>query len=60
MFPEVDYLMPPVSKEMSEEWLDSQRALLNETLHNFNVRAKVVNVTQGRPLPGLRFNLSPG
>ncbi|BCB05304.1 DNA translocase FtsK [Bacillus sp. KH172YL63] len=64
VFPEVDYLMPPVSKEMSEEWLDSQRALLNETLHNFNVRAKVVNVTQGpsvtrfevQPEPGVKVN----
>ncbi len=64
IFPEVDYLMPPVSKEMSEEWLDSQRILLDETLHNFNVRAKVVNVTQGpsvtrfevQPEPGVKVN----
>ncbi|TMU86056.1 DNA translocase FtsK [Bacillus sp. BHET2] len=64
VFPEVDYLMPPVSKEMSEEWLDSQRILLDETLHNFNVRAKVVNVTQGpsvtrfevQPEPGVKVN----
>ncbi|PFA69657.1 cell division protein FtsK [Bacillus sp. AFS015802] len=63
-FPEMDYLMPPVSKEMSEEWLDSQRLLLDETLHNFNVRAKVVNVTQGpsvtrfevQPEPGVKVN----
>ncbi|MCA1057404.1 DNA translocase FtsK [Rossellomorea aquimaris] len=64
VFPEMDYLMPPVSKEMSEEWLDSQRLLLDETLHNFNVRAKVVNVTQGpsvtrfevQPEPGVKVN----
>lgn len=64
VFPEMDYLMPPVSKEMSEEWLDSQRILLDETLHNFNVRAKVVNVTQGpsvtrfevQPEPGVKVN----
>ncbi|MBN8192028.1 DNA translocase FtsK [Bacillus sp. NTK074B] len=63
-FPEMDYLMPPVSKEMSEEWLDSQRLLLDETLHNFNVKAKVVNVTQGpsvtrfevQPDPGVKVN----
>ncbi|UXH43818.1 DNA translocase FtsK [Rossellomorea vietnamensis] len=64
VFPKVDYLTPPVSKEMSEEWLDSQRLLLDETLHNFNVRAKVVNVTQGpsvtrfevQPEPGVKVN----
>jgi DNA segregation ATPase FtsK/SpoIIIE, S-DNA-T family len=64
VFPEMDYLMPPVSKEMSGEWLDSQRLLLDETLHNFNVRAKVVNVTQGpsvtrfevQPEPGVKVN----
>ena len=64
VFPEMDYLMPPVSKELSEEWLDSQRLLLDETLHNFNVRAKVVNVTQGpsvtrfevQPEPGVKVN----
>ncbi|MGE6755662.1 DNA translocase FtsK [Rossellomorea sp. NPDC071047] len=64
VFPEMDYLMPPVSKEMSEEWLDAQRILLDETLHNFNVRAKVVNVTQGpsvtrfevQPEPGVKVN----
>lgn len=64
VFPEMDYLMPPVSKEMSEEWLDSQSILLDETLHNFNVRAKVVNVTQGpsvtrfevQPEPGVKVN----
>ncbi|WP_299739357.1 DNA translocase FtsK [uncultured Rossellomorea sp.] len=64
VFPEMDYLMPPVSKQMSEEWLDSQRILLDETLHNFNVRAKVVNVTQGpsvtrfevQPEPGVKVN----
>ncbi|PFG05043.1 DNA translocase FtsK [Bacillus sp. es.034] len=64
VFPKVDYLTPPVSKEMSEEWLDAQRLLLDETLHNFNVRAKVVNVTQGpsvtrfevQPEPGVKVN----
>ncbi|WP_231893411.1 DNA translocase FtsK [Rossellomorea aquimaris] len=64
VFPEMDFLMPPVSKKMSEEWLEAQRNLLNETLHNFNVRAKVVNVTQGpsvtrfevQPEPGVKVN----
>ncbi|WP_254871183.1 DNA translocase FtsK [Bacillus sp. Marseille-Q1617] len=63
-FPEMDYLMPPVSKKLSGEWLESQKNLLDETLHNFNVRAKVVNVTQGpsvtrfevQPEPGVKVN----
>jgi DNA segregation ATPase FtsK/SpoIIIE, S-DNA-T family len=63
-FPEMDYLMPPVSKKLSGEWLESQKHLLDETLHNFNVRAKVVNVTQGpsvtrfevQPEPGVKVN----
>jgi DNA segregation ATPase FtsK/SpoIIIE, S-DNA-T family len=63
-FPEMDYLMPPVSKKLSGEWLESQQSLLDETLHNFNVRAKVVNVTQGpsvtrfevQPEPGVKVN----
>ncbi|MDX8345273.1 DNA translocase FtsK [Rossellomorea sp. YZS02] len=64
VYPAMDYLTPPVSKEMSGEWMDSQRLLLDETLHNFNVRAKVVNVTQGpsvtrfevQPEPGVKVN----
>ncbi len=63
-FPTLEYLNPPVSKTMSEEWLDTQSALLDETLLNFNVRAKVVNVTQGpsvtrfevQPEPGVKVN----
>jgi DNA segregation ATPase FtsK/SpoIIIE, S-DNA-T family len=63
-FPEMDYLMPPVSKKLSGDWLESQKHLLDETLHNFNVRAKVVNVTQGpsvtrfevQPEPGVKVN----
>lgn len=63
-FPSLEYLNPPVSKTMSEEWLDTQSALLDETLLNFNVRARVVNVTQGpsvtrfevQPEPGVKVN----
>ena len=63
-FPDMEYLMPPVSKKLSGEWLESQKNLLDETLHNFNVRAKVVNVTQGpsvtrfevQPEPGVKVN----
>ncbi|WP_412103421.1 DNA translocase FtsK [Rossellomorea aquimaris] len=63
-FPDMEYLVPPVSKKLSSDWLDAQKSLLDETLHNFNVRAKVVNVTQGpsvtrfevQPEPGVKVN----
>ncbi|MFE8703390.1 DNA translocase FtsK [Cytobacillus sp. FJAT-54145] len=64
VFPSQDLLKPSVNQDMSTEWLDYQRQLLNETLLNFNVRANVVNVTQGpsvtrfevQPEPGVKVN----
>jgi S-DNA-T family DNA segregation ATPase FtsK/SpoIIIE len=63
-FPSIDLLTPPTEVESDEEWLDEQTTLLNDTLKNFNVRAKVVNVTQGpavtrfevQPEPGVKVN----
>jgi DNA segregation ATPase FtsK/SpoIIIE, S-DNA-T family len=63
-FPQLNFLSPPVSKESSVEWLEAQRELLNDTLVNFNVRARVVNVTEGpavtrfevQPEPGVKVN----
>jgi DNA segregation ATPase FtsK/SpoIIIE, S-DNA-T family len=63
-FPSMEILSPPVSKQMSNEWLEAQKQLLDETLLNFNVRASVVNVTQGpsvtrfevQPEPGVKVN----
>ena len=63
-FPQLNFLSPPVLKESSGEWLESQRNLLNDTLANFNVRASVVNVTEGpsvtrfevQPEPGVKVN----
>lgn len=63
-FPSIDLLSPPVSSENDDEWLDQQGFMLNETLLNFNVRAKVVNITQGpavtqfevQPDPGVKVN----
>jgi DNA segregation ATPase FtsK/SpoIIIE, S-DNA-T family len=63
-FPSMEILSPPVSKQMSNEWLENRKQLLNETLLNFNVRASVVNVTQGpsvtrfevQPEPGVKVN----
>ncbi|HZG73375.1 MAG TPA: DNA translocase FtsK, partial [Chondromyces sp.] len=64
VFPDISYLTPPIVKESSEDWLLSQMHVLNETLKNFNVRAKVVNVTEGpavtrfevQPEPGVKVN----
>jgi DNA segregation ATPase FtsK/SpoIIIE, S-DNA-T family len=63
-FPPLNLLQPPVMIETSREWLYSQELLLNETLKNFNVGARVVNVTQGpavtrfevQPEPGVKVN----
>ncbi|MGM0874949.1 MAG: DNA translocase FtsK [Bacillota bacterium] len=64
-FPSLSYLNVP-EKEVFEDhsWLDAQRELLDVTLKNFNVRASVVNVTQGpsvtrfevHPEPGVKVN----
>ncbi|SEM39060.1 DNA segregation ATPase FtsK/SpoIIIE, S-DNA-T family [Mesobacillus persicus] len=63
-FPPLDLLQPPVIVEASEDWLFNQEQLLNETLKNFNVGARVVNVAQGpsvtrfevQPEPGVKVN----
>ncbi|QED48973.1 DNA translocase FtsK [Cytobacillus dafuensis] len=63
-FPYKSLLSPPVYQEKSSDWLIEQEELLNSTLINFNVRAKVVNVTQGpsvtrfevQPEPGVKVN----
>lgn len=63
-FPSINLLTPPAYAQSDREWLNNQSHLLNETLKNFNVRAKVVNVTQGpavtrfevQPEPGVKVN----
>lgn len=63
-FPPLDLLSPPVFKAPDPEWLMEQEQMLNETLRNFNVGARVVNVTQGpsvtrfevQPEPGVKVN----
>ncbi|WP_147532651.1 DNA translocase FtsK [Bacillus marasmi] len=63
-YPETQLLTPPVIQEENDEWLLSQEELLNRTLNDFNVGAKVVNVTQGpsvtrfevQPDPGVKVN----
>ncbi|WP_338777646.1 DNA translocase FtsK [Metabacillus sp. FJAT-52054] len=65
LFPPLHLLsIPPKEASNDQMWLDSQRELLDSTLKNFNVRAKVVHVTQGpsvtrfevQPEPGVKVN----
>ena len=63
-FPFPNLLNPPVVENQDNEWIQFQEELLNQTLINFNVGAKVVNVTQGpsvtrfevQPEPGVKVN----
>ncbi|UQD53047.1 DNA translocase FtsK [Bacillus methanolicus] len=63
-FPPVSLLSPPVARSTNTGWLIEQKQLLNQTLENFHVGAKVVNVTQGpsvtrfevQPDPGVKVN----
>ncbi|KAB2338870.1 DNA translocase FtsK [Cytobacillus depressus] len=63
-FPAKSLLSPSVHQEESSDWFNEQKELLNSTLINFNVRASVVNVTQGpsvtrfevQPEPGVKVN----
>ena len=63
-FPSANLLKPPVILEESADWIYRQEQMLNSTLKNFNVRARVVNVTQGpavtrfevQPEPGVKVN----
>ena len=63
-FPTFQLLNPPIVVEMDTEWVTEQENILNQTLENFNVGAKVVNVTQGpavtrfevQPEPGVKVN----
>ena len=63
-FPPLSLLSPPVFKEADPTWLAEQEQMLNETLRNFNVGARVVNMTQGpsvtrfevQPEPGVKVN----
>lgn len=63
-FPDLGLLNPPVKAEGDPGWLEERRKMLDETLFNFNVGAKVVNVTQGpsvtrfevHPEPGVKVN----
>lgn len=60
VFPDIELLTPPTTTENDEEWLEEQTTLLNETLINFNVRAHVVNVTQGPAVTRFEVYPEPG
>ncbi|MEK3798201.1 DNA translocase FtsK [Peribacillus sp. FSL H8-0477] len=64
VFPSGDLLTPAAPPENDQIWVEEQKAILDGTLKNFNVRARVVNVTQGpavtrfevQPEPGVKVN----
>ncbi|WP_420490651.1 DNA translocase FtsK [Neobacillus drentensis] len=64
VLPTDSLLNPPVTVVNDTKWLLEQEEILNETLQNFNVGARVVNVTQGpsvtrfevQPEPGVKVN----
>ncbi|WP_108671323.1 DNA translocase FtsK [Peribacillus acanthi] len=57
-FPSLELLEPAIQTEKADDdWLEQQAFMLNETLKNFNVRAHVVNVTQGPSVT--RFEVQP-
>ncbi|XZF75357.1 DNA translocase FtsK [Bacillus sp. AL-1R] len=63
--PELDLLVePPIEQFNDGDWVEDQKQLLQETLLNFNVGAKVIAATQGptvtrfevQPDPGVKVN----
>lgn len=63
--PELDLLVePPIEQFNDGDWVEDRKQLLQETLHNFNVGAKVIAATQGptvtrfevQPDPGVKVN----
>ncbi|MBS4175995.1 DNA translocase FtsK [Lederbergia citrea] len=59
-FPSLQLLHPPVVKSADNAWLDEQTELLDETLLNFNVNARVVNVSQGPSVTRFEVQPDPG
>ena len=63
-FPPFQLLTPPAIVEDNGDWIEEQKDILDQTLENFNVGARVVNVTQGpsvtrfevQPEPGVKVN----
>ena len=63
-FPSIQLLTPPAIVEDNGNWIEELKDILDKTLENFNVGARVVNVTQGpsvtrfevQPEPGVKVN----
>ncbi len=63
-FPSFHLLTPPAIVEDNGSWIGELKEILDKTLENFNVGARVVNVTQGpavtrfevQPEPGVKVN----
>ncbi len=60
VFPSVDLLQPPVVAERNTKWMEEQKRILNETLKNFHVRARVVHMTQGPSVTRFEIYPEPG
>lgn len=56
-FPSREFLKKTTTEQLSEEWIEDQKAILNNTLRSFHVGAKVVDVSVGPTVT--RFELSP-
>jgi len=60
VFPEDNLLTPPVFDVEQDGWIEEQTELLNHTFKNFNVHARVVNVTQGPSVTRYEVQPEPG
>lgn len=60
-YPKLDLLDQPLKKqEDSDEWLNEQKNLLNNTLKNFNVNAVVTHVVKGPTVTRFEVQPKPG
>ena len=60
VFPEENLLNPPIFDVEHDGWIEEQTELLNHTFKNFNVHARVVNVTQGPSVTRYEVQPEPG
>lgn len=51
---------PPKRMENEDEWIEEQMQLLETTLHNFHVKAKVVNAMKGPAVTRFEVQPEPG
>ncbi|MGP7818413.1 DNA translocase FtsK [Niallia sp. 01092] len=59
-FPAINLLHPPIMKVENDDWIQEQTSVLDDTFTNFNVQAKVVNVTQGPSVTRYEVQPAPG